>query len=65
MDPTQLLERRYHVMPDGSMEHLFDADRASHPHVWRNNTHARDRILIIDGEMWDQEYTAPDIWATR
>ena len=65
MDPTQLLERRYHRMPDGAIDHAFDADRLRNPHVWRNNTHARERILIIDGEMWDQEYTAPSIWGKR
>ena len=48
MDPTQLLERRYHIMPDGSMEHLFDADRMHREHYWSNTEAARAVVLIHD-----------------
>ena len=65
MDPTQLLERRYHIMPDGSMEHLFDADRMHREHYWSNTEAARAVVLIHDGHMWDPIYTRPDIWETR
>lgn len=65
MDPTQFLERRYHVMPDGSMEHLFDADRMHRDHYYLNIEAARAVVLIDDGHMWDPMYTTPDIWATR
>ena len=65
MTVLQDLPRRYHAMPDGSMEHLFDADRMHSAHYWRNIEAARAVVLIHDGHMWDPIYTRLDIWATR
>ena len=63
--PLASHERRYHAMPDGSMEHLFDADRLHREHYYLNTEAARAVVLIRDGSMWDPIYTSLDIWATR
>ena len=63
--PLRDLERRYHAMPDGSMDHLFDADRMHRDHYYLNTEAARAVVLIHDGHMWDPIYTRLDIWATR
>ena len=63
--PLRDLERRYHAMPDGSMDHLFDADRMHRDHYYLNTEAARAVVLIRDGNMWDPIYTRLDIWATR
>lgn len=64
MDPIQILERRYHAMPHGSMDHLFDADRMHRDHYYQNTEAARAVVLISDGQMWDPVYTSHDIWGT-
>ena len=63
--PLASHERRYHAMPDGSMEHLFDADRLHREHYYLNTEAARAVVLIRDGHMWDPIYTRLDIWETR
>lgn len=60
--PLRDLERRYHAMPDGSMEHLFDADRMHRDHYYLNTEAARATVLIRDGHMWDPIYTSLGIW---
>ena len=63
--PLRDLDRAYHRMPHGSMEHLFDADRMHREHYWSNTEAARAVVLIRDGHMWDPIYTRLDIWETR
>ena len=63
--PLASHERRYHAMPDGSMEHLFDADRLHREHYYLNTEAARAVVLIHDGHMWDPIYTRLNIWETR
>ena len=65
MTVLQDLSRRYHAMPDGSMDHLFDADRMHRHHYYLNTEAARAVVLIDDGHMWDPIYTRHDIWKTR
>lgn len=62
--PLRDLDRRYHAMPDGSMEHLFDADRLHREHYYLNIEAARAAVLIADGQMWDPIYTHLNIWET-
>lgn len=61
--PTiQPLARPHVCMPNGSMDHLFDADRVNADSIWRNTEDQRRRVTIINNEMWDQLTPAPNIW---